>query len=196
MIMRIRTVIQGIQGLPGLSTVYAKGAAATPVNADGTDMLARVRAFWLPLAGSMPTGVTVSVNGQVDIINEADGSLAGSLSLASPAAVNGSGGSALPIAAAIVLQEQTGVIIAGRRLRGRSFISPVSTGTSTNGFVANATGATIIAAALTTLTGATTSAPVVWHRPNPKGAANGSVSVITAFAVGPNFGVLRSRRDS
>lgn len=196
MIMRVRTTIQGIQGLPGLSTVYARGTASTPTNADADDMLARVRAFWLALIGVLPTSIVAQVQGQVDLITETTGALGGSLSRTSPAAVTGTGGGAGPIAAAVVLQLQTGVIINGRRLRGRSFISPVATGANSGGFVSAATISTTVAAGVAMLTGTTASKPVVWHRPNPVGAANGSAFDVSAYAVGPNFGVLRSRRDS
>ena len=194
-IMRIRTVISGSQGLPGLSTTYANGASATPVTADAADMVARVRAFWDGIKTLLPSTSIILVSGQVDLLDPANGELTGGLSVTAPSAVLGTGSESLPQATSILLQCETGVIIAGRRLRGRTFISPVDQVTNIDGLVGSASRNTIITSATTSLTGVTTSAPVVWHRPKAPGPTGGSVSPVTSYNVGSNFAVLRSRRD-
>lgn len=195
MIMRIRTVLGGTQGLPGLSTTYANGAGASPILADATDMVARVRVFWASLAILLPAGNTAQVSGLVDVLNPVDGTLVGTFSVATPALVTGGGGTAAPLAAAVLLVQNTGVIINGRKLLGRTFISPIGVGSNVNGFVKAADQASILAAAGVTLTGSTASVPVVWHRPNPLTGAAGSAHPVNAFVVRGNFAVLRSRRD-
>jgi len=194
-IMRIRATIAGTQGLPGLSTWYYNGTTSTPSNADAADAVARVRAFFDGIKGLLPTANTVQVSGSVDLLDPATGALTGSQSVTAPSIVTGTGGGPLPPANAILLTGQTAVIIAGRRLRGRSFISPVASGTQTSGLVSSAAIATTITSANTSLTGVTSSVPVVWHRPQPPGPSGGSVSPVTTYSVGSTYAVLRSRRD-
>lgn len=194
-IMRVRTVIQGSQGLPGLSTLYANGTSATPNNADAADMVARVRAFWDSIKANLPTANTFLVQGSVDLLDPATGALSGSLSVTAPATVTGTGGGQLPPANAILLTGQTGVVVNGRRLRGRTFISPVASVAMTAGLVNSGVAATIAASANLSLTGVTASVPVVWHRPKLPGPLGGSVSPVTTYTVGSQFAVLRSRRD-
>lgn len=194
-IMRIRAVISGTQGLPGLSTWYYNGTTATPDAADAADAVARVRAFFDGIKGLLPTANVITVSGGVDLLDPANGDLTGSLSVTAPATVTGTGGGQLPPANAILLTGQTGVIIAGRRLRGRSFISPCASGAMTAGLVSSAAASTVVTSATVSLTGVTSSAPVVWHRPKAPGPTGGSVSPVTTYSVGSTFAVLRSRRD-
>lgn len=193
--MRVRTVITGAQGLPGLSTFYFNGTTASPSGADAADVVARVRAFWEAIKAYYPAGTSTQVSGAVDLLDPADGALTGSLAVTAPAVSNGSGSTPLPPATAMLLRHETGVIVAGRRLRGRSFISPLATAASLSGVVApTVVSATNIAAAAM-LTGATSSVPVVWHRPVAPGPSGGSVTATVSFATQTQFAVLRSRRD-
>lgn len=194
-IMRIRTVLTGIQGLPGLSTLYASGAGASPVTADASDMVARVRAFWNALAAVLPSGMFTLTSGQVDVLDPANGALTSVLTVTSPASTTGTGTEALPLATSILLTAETGVILNGRRFRGRTFISPVDQVNNVDGLVTSAARTTVQNAANAMLTGATASKPVVWHRPQLPGPLGGSVSPVTTYVAGSNFAVLRSRRD-
>ena len=194
-IMRIRTVISGLQGLPGLSTLYANGASATPVSADAVDMVARVRAFWNAIGAQLPSPVFTLTSGEVDLLDPANGALVGSLSVTGPASTAGTDTEALPLATAILLVGETGVILSGRRLRGRTFISPAGQTTNVDGVVTSATRTAIQTAANVMRTGTTASAPVVWHRPKLPGPLGGSVSPVTTYVVRSNYAVLRSRRD-
>jgi hypothetical protein len=194
-IMRIRSVIAGTQGTPGLSTLYAVGSLATPVAADALDMVGRVRAFWNAIITLLPTLTTVNVQSQVDLLDVATGALVGGLAPAAPATVTGTGGSALPFAAAALLVGNTGIVINGRRLQGRTFISPLAATTNNAGNFGNAQQTTLTNAANAMLTGSSSSFPVVWHRPKAPGPAGGvGVAVLTYTARTP-YAILRSRRD-
>jgi hypothetical protein len=196
-IMRIRAVSAGWQGAPGLFTMYARGAANPPVAADVTDMVARVRAFFLAQASNYVTTQTIQVSGTADLINDIDGKLVGSISVAAPAVVGGLTAAALlPIPSMLVLRVQTSAIRNGRKLQGRSFLGPVQAGVNVAGAPAAATLTTLIANATVMLTGTTASKPVVWGRPiaGPLPLA-GSSADVTSYGASPLFGVLRSRRD-
>lgn len=194
-IMRVRATLTGTQGLPGLSTLYAFGTSATPSSADCSDMVARVRAFWEAIKALMPAGVFVLVSGDVDVLDETNGALVTGFAVASPATVVATGSEALPLATSMLLTHQTGTIIDGRRLKGRTFISPVSDSTNIDGLTTSASRATIAAAANAMITGSTSSFPVVWHRPKLPGPFGGTIAPTTSFSVGSNYATLRSRRD-
>lgn len=194
-IMRTRTTITGSQGLPGVMTLYFNGTTTTPVTADAVDVCARVRAFCAAINTVFPNTVTLQVQGQVDCLDPLNGALAASLSVTPPAVVAGTSPSALPAATAILLQHNTGVITGGRRLRGRSFLSPCSTATMISGLPSAAIANTITTAANVMRTGTTSSAPVVWHRPLPLGIGGGFATLVSDYSVGVQYAVLRSRRD-
>ena len=194
-IMRLRFNIQGTSGLPGLHTTYWTGASSTPVNADASDVMGRVRAFWQGLITALPTGVTVTQNSPIDILDVATGQLLGQLPGTPVATVTGTGGAQLPRATMLILRLETLGIVNGRRLQGRSFIGPLSNTANSAGVVAAATQTTLLTAAANMNSGATASLLQVWHRPSPASPSGGSVSTVTQYATNTEFAVLRSRRD-
>lgn len=193
--MRIRTVITGTQGTPGLSTVYATGAGVTPIAADALDMVGRVRTFWNALITMLPSLITAQVQSQVDLIDPATGDLVGGLNPAAPAVVTGTGGAALPFAAAALLVANTGVIVNQRRLQGRTFISPLAATVNNAGNFGTAQSLAVTAAATNMLTGSTTSTPCVWHRPTELFPAAGTQAPVSGYTTRIPYAVLKSRRD-
>lgn len=194
-ILRVRTTIAYGAGGPGLLTHYFLPATLGGSNPDATDSCTRVRAFLAQYASLVPNAVTFTVSPLVDAIQDTTGALTGSFTATPPAAVVGTGGvNFLPSPVAIVVRYNTSAIINGRRLSGRSFISPLSVvaqgaaGSPTNAVLTQTTTAI---AALTT--GAGTVIPQVWHR--PKLAAPGSSAVLVSGSAWSLFGSLRSRRD-
>jgi hypothetical protein len=193
--MRVRTTINGAQGLPGVMTFYFNGSTTTPSAPDAVDVCARVRAFCNSINTVWPSTITTQVQGAVDLLDAATGSLVGSLAVTPPAAVAGTSPSPLPAATALLLRHETGVIVAGRRMAGRSFISPCSTAIMAGGLPSSAILASASTAANVMRTGTTTSAPVVWHRPGGSGGGVGFATLTSNFSIGLQFAVLRSRRD-
>lgn len=194
-IMRVRTAISGTQGLPGLFTMYFLGSTTTPSTIDAADVCARVRAFLNSIPTVFPNTVTLQVSGDVDILDPAVGVLVGALSVSAPAAVSGTSPSELPAATALLLQHNTGVVVGGRRQKGRSFLSPAATAIMSAGLPTSAIRTSVATAANVMRTGTTTSVPCVWHRPSPPLAGNGFVTPTSNFTVSSTFAVLRSRRD-
>jgi hypothetical protein len=134
-------------------------------------------------------------DGYVDTIDPATGSITGSDSV-DPFTVTGTSSDVyLPPATAIVLSWKTAAVIGGRRVAGRTFLSPLWQGDveangspgSTQMTLANAVAAAWID------NGLTDTFAVVWHR--PVGGTGGTAEDITAKSVRDKFAVLRSRRD-
>lgn len=194
-LMRVRAVGQGWTGGPGLMTFFFSGSAS-PTNAEAVEAAARVRAVLASAVGEIPTGVTWQVQGQVDVIEDSTGVLVGGQTVTAPAVVTGSGAGGLaPIASAALTRFATNSVVNGRRLQGRTFLSPLRAG------AVSAQG-TLLTASKTTLTTAygllvvQITTPIthrVWHRPGPLGVGSSAASVQNF--VQDKLAVLRSRRD-
>ena len=196
-ILRVRAVLSGWTGGPALNTFYFKGVGTSPNQAECNDVVARVRSFWNSAAVYLPSAVTVNVDPTADVITAETGGLENSLSAAAPPTpVAGTGATEFyaPSVAAL-LRLNTSVIIAGRRLKGRSFISPLTEGAVASGTVAVATitGLVGAATALTAVT-PTLSTLVIWRR--PVNGAGGATAPVTSITVPSKVATLRSRNDS
>ena len=193
--LRVRTALSGWSGGPGLTTFYF-GGAGSPTGPEATEAVARVQAFWNSFKATMPTGVLIQVSGAVDTIDPATGTLTGGFTIATPSAIsaNGAGGFA-PVSTAILLRHQTGVIVAGRRLTGRTFLSPITAASilTTGAISSTASTATLTAANLLKTTIVTGLSPLVWHR--PKNGSGGSSAFTAGFDTPSKPAVLKSRRD-
>lgn len=194
-IMRVRFMITGSQGLPGLHTTYWTGASSTPVQADSADVAGRVRAFWDSFKSNLASGTVISAIAGVDLLNSATGELEGGLTTGTITSVSATGTGELPASTMLLLKYTTGAIINGRRLQGRSFIGPLATTANTLGIPTAAVNTAVTTAAAFLNSGATASALVVWHRPTEEVPAGGITQPVTAYATNNTFAVLRSRRD-
>lgn len=187
-IHRVRTVWRGLAGGTGVSTMYfdAEVEAAPPT--------AAIRTFWDSLKTLVPDAVTFQVQGAGDTIDAATGVLTAGWSTSTPATVTGTGGSLHSAPTGGLIHWETGTVIAGRRLRGSTFIVPLvnlnydGSGTLTSGCIGT------LGSAAGVLIGATGADMVVWHRPE-KGGSDGGVAVVTTASVPDKAMVLRSRRD-
>ena len=194
---RVRATISGTQGLPGLYTAYFRAEPGGGNSGSAAAVAARVRGAWDVFKTSLLTNITVQVQPIVDVLEDEGGDLIGSFGVTPPAAVVGTVGTASgpsEVAAGLVLE--TGVIVSGRRLRGRQFLSPIANsqmiGTTPTGGIVTNTNAFGVA-----LIGATpplaTAPAVVWSRPTATRVGS-SFPVVSATCAAKWF-VLRSRRD-
>lgn len=192
---RVRISWTGYPGSPGLSTFFFR-AAAPPTLADAQTVADRCRAALLVLAPLIPNTVTMTVQSVVDTINDERGTLDSSFGVTPPAPVAGSNVAALGATfVAAGLELNTGTIVAGRRLRGRSFISPLPVAFA--GLQApNSSVLTTVQAYGVALVGASPPLALpltVWSRPTA--TRLGSSAQCTSTSVAPGWFVLRSRRD-
>lgn len=194
--IRVRAVINGVTGLPGLSTFYFSGAGAPPSVAEANDATGRVRAFWLACATQLAAGTTVLVQQTTDTIDTSTGELTGRTAAASaPTVVTSSGSGELPPATAGGVRLSTIVVVNRRLLQGRAFVSPLATTASTSGVPSTNLVTQLNVAGAALLSGASAISCCVWHRPSP-GGSNGSLgNVSAAVADTSKLWVLRSRRD-
>ena len=193
--LRVRTVISGFVGGPGLLTQYF----LTPLEdaAAATRCVSYVRSLWdSALSGVMPTGVSFQISGDVDVITSQSGVITNTLSVGGGAPFVGKGGvSTAPPVLAGLLQLRTSTFIAGRRVQGRIFVSPMGAAQiASDGLLTNP-GQTGIAGAFAFLEPQLAAGDtwVVWHR--PKLGVGGQAVPITSSSTPFKLAVLTSRRD-
>lgn len=192
---RVRVRWTGYVGSPGLSTLFFK-AGSSGVLADAQTCADRCKAALEVLKPLIPNTVAMTVDSGVDLVDEVTGSLVNSFGVTPPAAVVGTNVAAIGATfVAAGLELNTAGIVSGRRVRGRSFISPLPAAFA--GLVApNPSVLTTVQAYGVALIGV---APplllplCVWSRPTSTRV--GTAHTVTSTSVAPSWFVLRSRRD-
>lgn len=167
----------------GLSTFYTF---------DPDDVTTNLATFYNAIKALFPAAVTWSIPSSGDLIDSATGSLVGGWSGGTAATIAGApttGNYAAGTGA--ITRWDTGTVVAGRRLRGRTFLVPLAVNAySTTGVIDTTPYATLSSASSTL---AATNKLVVWHRPAPGGAGGLGASVGSAFVL-PGVHSLASRR--
>lgn len=186
-LFRIQTVFSGVEGAPFLSTMYFTGDPLGPAGA-----VTAVDTFWDNLAGVMATGLLWTVNGEVSEINQETGALVDVHNVTPAGGAGSAGGDRTPAATQGLIKWNTGVVVNGRILRGRTFIPCPN---EAQGAAApNATYVLALATAGNNLI-ASPAGFQIWHRPTTPVAADGSSELVQACTAWNKYAVLRSRRD-
>lgn len=170
---------------PGLSTFYAE--------ADGTVAISvAASALFAAVAGQLPSGLTIRVPNGGDVIDETDGSLVGVWGTSSATTITGTAFGPFAAGVGARVRWDTLGIVAGRRVRGATFLCPLWTSAYDNQ-------GTIDGSALTALTTGVSDFLVqvptqgrVWSRPAPGRA--GTAHEIVSGIVPDRVSWLRSRR--
>lgn len=191
---RVRTVWSGIEGPPGFTVMYFSQITGVPV---------AVASFWTAMLSKIPRTVTLTVEGTGDIIDETTGLITGSWVEAAPAPMVGTGDSEFAGPAGASIRWETGQIVAGHRVRGKTFVVPIPASSfGANGRI-NAASFGVYNAAAAAFAAASSIGFVIWSRPRAASVAparphpqrNGSVHPVIAGNALSNAAVLRSRRD-
>jgi hypothetical protein len=194
---RVRVATSGWTGGPGLSTFYFQGST-DPTAADDSGAQACVDRVQVGIAGVLglfPTVHTWAIEAVVDVLTASTGALTASYAVDPGTDQNGVNALGYgPTAAMICSSLITSSIVAGKRLRGRTFWGPPCTGGDGNGTPSATAVAACQAATEALMThGAGEPDLVVWHR--PVSGAGGSTGVVESVFTRDKFAVLRSRRD-
>lgn len=184
-IARIPVVWSGLTGLPGLSLFYS-----TP--ADAPAAVAAVNTFFNTIKGSFVSGLSWTTFGSGDTIVQETGQLAGGWSGGTGGIYNASGGAgAWAAGTGGLVKWDTGGVVGGRRLRGRTFLTCIlGSKYDAGGTLEDATVGSWQTAADTLVAAGKCR---IWHRPHP-GFADGTSLLITSATVPDRVTSLRSRR--
>lgn len=199
---QVRTNWTGFPGAPGFTNMYFE--TTDPLGAGANTAAQNVGNFWFGVKGLLPQDVTVSIDPEVNTIDDINGQLQASIAVTQVGSVGtGTGSYAAPVGA--VVDWNTGAIYEGHRVVGRTFLVPLVGGS----FEANGT---LTAAAIGTIDAAASAlrlaaGPVlgVWSRPFNGAPAVGTKPArpahpgrffrTTSNSVPDRAAVLRSRRD-
>lgn len=180
---RVRVEFSGMQGSPWIATHYAATAAGTPAQA-----VAALGTFWGAIDGLMDNEVNWTTLTDVETVDAATGQVTAVTSVTPVTGTGAIAGEALPIATQGLIRWRTGEYIAGREVRGRTFIPGLTETANDNGQL-SAASATTIQTAITTLLAAANFDLVVYSR------AHAVEPLVDSGSVWSSFAVLRSRRD-
>lgn len=194
-IARVRVVLNGWAGAPGLSTFYyTDETGAIPSVAAAQNMVDHVRAAMVAQQAMEPSLWNAQVSPTVDVLETTTGILATQVSVTPVAVCVGTSGASFANAASgLALNFSTSTVASGRVVRGRSFLSPMGTLNDANGTptasaigTANSVGAALVGS------GTPVIVQVIWHR--PVAGAGGVAAPVVGHSVSDRFAVLRSRR--
>lgn len=157
--------------------------------------VAAIRTAFATLGSALPISTTISVPGSGETITATNGTLVGTWAAGStPAPITGSSTDTSAAGVGAVVNWLTGDIVGTRRVRGRTFIVPLST------FAYDQQG-TLTTAQLTALGNfatalrAVTPALAIWHRPTSPGATDGTGHLVNGHRIRDHVAYLSSRRD-
>jgi hypothetical protein len=189
---RIRSVWTGFSGAPGYTNHYF--GTTDPLAAGAALAASDVRTFWDTIKARFPSNVTITVDPLVALIEDINGEQSDEINVTpSPAAVTGTGLStyAAPVGASIAWSTSTYRF--GRRVKGRSYIVPMSVNDfDAAGTLTSTAHSNLQAGAAGLVAGG--SQMVVFSRPTEVHPIGGS-SLVTGSTVPDRAAVLKSRRD-
>jgi len=201
---RVRVATSGWAGGPGLNTFYFQSAADPTVhNSTGAQACVdNVHAALQVLAPLRPPSHLTAVSPEVDILDSSNGELVASYVATAPANIAGIGVAAYnAIAVALLLRLATNGIVAGHRVKGRAFFSPITPDPQNDGTpldsaitIVQNTGNALL------FTAGNVEELVVWSRPvevptETVEARLGSQHKVQSVVCPNKYAVLRSRRD-
>lgn len=187
-ILRMTSRWDGFPGAPGYTNFYSEiqGAVATQAQA----MSGEIRTFWNSLNGYLPAVASVLVLPTYQVIDDATGNITAEGDVATPAAlVDGNSAAQFAGNSGVLVEWRTGVFIAGRRLKGRTYLVPFIGIFDTDGTVSAGARDAIQDAVDAVWSGAFNM--VVWHR--PVAGSGGSSALVTSGTVRDRAAVLRTR---
>lgn len=198
---RVKVRWHGFTGSPGYSNFFFRewnDGQWNPTVAEAAGVTGKVWNYFDKIRLAFPPVVNLTVESDVEVIDDATGQMTNVLNAGSrPTIVGTSGAANYAAAAGVVTNWTTAGVKRGRRVRGRTFLVPVSSGVfENNGTVAAGWMTTFSDAAAYLVAPAADSADFgVWSRPSAVGANDGTWHAATGSRVPDLAAVLRSRRD-
>nr|CRY96699.1 hypothetical protein [uncultured prokaryote] len=189
---RFTAVWSGFRGAPGYSNFYFGGDGTVPgeIEADA----ARIRTFFNDIRDLLPTGLSVRIQPEAATIDETTGNITDLTAFDAPSQVIGGTNANYSAASGAVVNWLTGTYVNGRRLRGKTFLVPLTTSAYDGSGDLTGTALGTLQTAANDLVGEVGErALVVWSR--PKNGSGGQSALVVSATV-PDLGaILKSRRD-
>lgn len=187
----------GFIGAPGYTNFhFAPAAGAAFTQAEANAAAAKVDTWLNAWTAGLPGTVTVQVRPTVEVFDDATGTLLSFLSVTTEAPQVGGGAGNYAAGSGAVLNWYTGGIRNGRRVRGRTFMVPLTSAVfQSDGTLATASLTSWRAATATMIANTDAAKLAVWSRPSAPGAGDGISYDVTAYTLPDKCAILTSRRD-
>ena len=183
-IARVQCIWRGVPGLPGYTNLFLR----TPVTS-----VAAIASLWTNMSNEIPSNITVEIPGTGDVYDEATGELTGVWTAAGGTTFTGSGQQSHAGPSGACINWITGGINRGHKVRGRTFMVPLSlTAYDVDGSLIPAK-QSLIQISADTMLASLGPQFVVWSRPVNK--LGGAAFAVSSARVPDLAVVLRSRRD-
>lgn len=187
-LIRTTAIWEGILGLPGYSQFYSSISDTAPLSAQAAHFA--VREFFSQLTGAIPGEVTVRVDPVYQVLEDTSGEITSEATVGTTAAaVTGTAGGGFAAQVGVLVEWLTSSYIAGRHLKGRTYLVPLAGQFDEDGTLSGG-GLALVQAAAPYISDSGTDFRV-WHR--PVAGAGGISNSINGFAVRDHAAVLRSR---
>lgn len=188
----------GLPGGPGYTNLYFQDiTGSSAIDQTVVDSAISKTDAWLSaFRGSIPNSITTGVSATVEAVEETTGALQGFWTGTPAAAAVGTGGTTYSAPTGAVVSWYTSTVRNGRRIRGRTFIVPLATGSyDADGNILNSK-LTTWNTATTTLIATGASAELgVWSRPSSPGSSDGDWALVTSYRIPDMAAILTSRRS-
>lgn len=190
-ILRYRVTLKGLPGGDGVATFHSLGS-------DGLAFATDVRAFLEGAFGTggpghLPTGVSLSYANLTESIDIASGDMTGQVAFTAPATTVGANPERWAAPAGACVTWLTSGFANGRRVKGRTFLVPLSSVAFQSDGSIDETRRTAINSAAATFAAAASN-PCVYRRPVP-GGGGGAAYAIDAGTCRDRVAILTSRRS-
>lgn len=192
-IFRAKINWTGFVGAPGYSVFHARSFEADPTG-EATAFRDALNLFINAIRDNLPPVVSLAIDPEIEVLEDTTGVLDDVVQLPSIAPVAGTGLAGYQGPTGAVINWRTGLIRNGRRVRGRTFIVPVSSSKFDTDGTLTAAARTDFQDAANALLGAAGVQLCIYGRPTP-GAADGVNGQVISASVPDMAAVLRSRRD-
>lgn len=159
---------------------------------EATDITAPLGTFFTAIKGLFPAAVTWNIPTTGDVIEITNGHITGAWTGGTGTTIVGTAGGAYVAGTGAFVRWSSSQIRDNRRMRGRTFLCPLSTGcfdvsgTLTDANVTTLQNAAVILAATGSL--------IIWGRPRGKGGSDGQSGLVTGASVPDKVTSLRTRR--
>lgn len=201
-ILRVKTRWSGFTGAPGYTVTHFRdfdgGTAGSDSfsTAQAQEAAHKMQVFFTAIRSLLPSAVRIDVEPEVDVLEATSGKLVDSISVAPELQVSGAATQNYAAAVGSVINWRTNGIREGRRVRGRTFLVPLSAIAFAPTGNLLTTAQTTIADAATVLRSSAGSPDLgVYARPSAPGVEDGAWFYASGSNVPTMGAVLRSRRD-
>lgn len=201
-ILRIKSRWSGFNGAPGYTVMHfrdfgtGEGGSGDVTETQAEAAITRTGTFWQGLQLVLPQNVQVTVEPEVDVIEAASGDLVDSYTIGVPLTYTGTLAGPYSAASGAVINWRTAGVRNSRRVRGRTFLVPISASCYTDDGDLTFEARGRIQTQADGLVDPTGVADLgVYARPTSETADDGEWFAARAATVPSMAAILRSRRD-